>query len=134
LAIAHALIHEEGGVFGISFPDFPGCIATARQEEEAIRKASEVLTFHVAGMVEDGDPLPRLRSLVELRADAEVAAELGEAIVALVPFDLPSRAVRVNISMDARLLDAVDRAAEASGQSRSAYLAEAVRERIKRAG
>lgn len=134
MAIAHALIHEEGGVFGVSFPDFPGCIATARQEEEAIRKASEVLTFHVAGMVEDGDPLPRLRSLVELRTDPEVAADLVEAIVALVPFELPSKAVRVNISMDARLLDAVDRAAEASGQSRSAYLAEAVRERIKRAG
>jgi metal-responsive CopG/Arc/MetJ family transcriptional regulator len=42
--------------------------------------------------------------------------------------------VRVNISMDSTLLDAVDRAADAAGQSRSAYLAEAVRERIRRAG
>ncbi|MGV8839028.1 MAG: type II toxin-antitoxin system HicB family antitoxin [Bauldia sp.] len=134
MAIAHALIHEEDGVFGVSFPDFPGCVATARGEEDAIRKASEVLTFHVAGMVEDGDPLPRLRSLVELRADPDLAADLADAVVALVPFELPSRSVRVNISMDARLLDAVDRAAETSGQSRSAYLADAARERIKRAG
>lgn len=134
MAIAHALIHEEGGVFGVSFPDFPGCVATARAEEDAIRKASEVLTFHVAGMVEDGDPLPHLRSLVELRADTEIAPDLADAVVALVPFELPSKSVRVNISIDARLLDAVDRAAETSGQSRSAYLAEAARERIRRAG
>ncbi|MCC6736553.1 MAG: type II toxin-antitoxin system HicB family antitoxin [Bauldia sp.] len=134
MASAHALIHEENGIYGVSFPDFPGCITTARAEDDAIRKASEVLTFHVAGMVEDGEPLPRLRSLTELRSDPEIIEELADAMIALVPFELPAKAVRVNISMDSTLLDAVDRAADAAGQSRSAYLAEAVRERIRRAG
>ena len=52
MPVAHALIHEEGQVLGVSFPDFPGLITTARSHEEAIRKGSEALTFHVAGMVE----------------------------------------------------------------------------------
>ena len=131
MPIAHALIHQEDGVFGISFPDFPGAISTGRSEEEAIRKGSEALSFHVAGMVEDGDPLPVLRSLGELRSDREFRESAKGAVVALVPFEPPGRAVRLNISMDEHLLDAVDRAAQAAGQSRSAFLAEAARQRIR---
>ncbi|MFI0844043.1 type II toxin-antitoxin system HicB family antitoxin [Mesorhizobium sp. IMUNJ 23232] len=131
MPLAYALVHEEDGVFGISFPDFPGCISTGRTEEEVLRKGAEALTFHVAGMVEDGDPLPVPRSLAELRADAGFQDAAAGAILTLVSVDLPGRAVRLNISMDETLLDAVDRAAAAAGQSRSAFLAEAARRRLK---
>jgi predicted RNase H-like HicB family nuclease len=131
MPLAYALIHAEDGVFGISFPDFPGCISTGRTEEELLRKGAEALTFHVAGMVEDGDPLPVPRSLAELRADAAFQEDATGAILTLVSVDLPGRAVRLNISMDETLLDAVDRAAAAAGQSRSAFLAEAARRRLK---
>jgi predicted RNase H-like HicB family nuclease len=132
MPLAYALIHEEGGVFGISFPDFPGAVSTGRSEEEAIRKGAEVLTFHVAGVVEDGDPLPTLRSLAELKHDRTFRAVAKGAVIALVPFDMPGKSVRLNISMDENLLNAVDRAAQAAGQSRSAFLAEAARQRVRR--
>ena len=128
---AYALIHEEDGVFGISFPDFPGCVSTGPTEEEALRKGAQALSFHVAGMVEDGDPLPVPRGLAELRASASFREDAEGAVVALVPFDVPGRAVRLNISMEERLLESVDRAAAAAGQSRSAFLAEAARQRLK---
>ncbi|PSJ56936.1 type II toxin-antitoxin system HicB family antitoxin [Kumtagia ephedrae] len=131
MPLAYALIHEEDGVFGISFPDFPGCVSTGRTEEEVLRKGAEALAFHVAGMIEDGDPLPIARNLSELRADNSFSDDSAGAILALVPFDPPGRAVRLNISMDETLLEAVDRAASAAGQSRSAFLAEAVRRRLK---
>jgi predicted RNase H-like HicB family nuclease len=131
MPVAHALIHEEDGVFGISFPDFPGAVSTGRSEEEVIRKGSEVLSFHVAGMIEDGDALPVLRSLAELKADRAFRDAARGAVIALILFELPGRSVRLNISMDENLLDAVDRAAQAAGQSRSAFLAEAVRQRIR---
>jgi predicted RNase H-like HicB family nuclease len=133
MAHAYALIHEEDGTFGASFPDFPGAVTSGRSMDEVIRKAAEALTFHVAGMVEDADPLPMLRSLSELRADAEFHEAAEGAVVAVVPFDLPTRAVRINISIDEGLLGAVDRAAEAAGQSRSAFLADAARHRIRAA-
>ena len=131
MPVVHALIHEEGRVFGVSFPDFPGVVATARSVEDAIRKGSDALTFHVAGMVEDGDPLPLLRGLVELKADRDYREAAKGAVVAVIPFELPAKAVRLNISMDETLLQAVDRAAEAVGQTRSAFLAEAARQRLR---
>src|SRR5690349_24692397 len=115
MPLTYALVHEEDGVFGISFPDFPGCISTGKTEEEVLRKGAEALAFHVAGMVEDGDPLPLVRNLAELRAASTFNDDSADAILALVNFDLPGRAVRLNISMDETLLEAVDRAASAAG-------------------
>lgn len=131
MPIAYALIHEEDGIFGISFPDFSGVVSTGRTEEDAIRKGAEALTFHVTGMVEDGDALPVLRSLSELRADPDFREAARDAVIALVPFEMPGKSVRLNISMDENLLEAVDRAARATGQSRSAFLAEAARQRVR---
>ena len=131
MPLAYALIHEENGVSGISFPDYPGVVTTGRTAEEAIRKGSVVLSFHVAGMAEDGDALPLLHSVSELQADPEFHAAAEGAVVAMVPFDLPAKSVRINVSMDEHLLGAIDRAAEAAGQSRSAFLAEAARMRIR---
>eukprot|EP01032_Pedospumella_encystans_P004275 gene4275-5061_t len=76
MPFAHAVLHEENGAFGVSFPDFPGCITGADNEEDAIRKAGEVLSFHVAGMLEDGDGLPARRSVKELLADPEIRESL----------------------------------------------------------
>lgn len=131
MATTYALIHEEDGVFGVSFPDFPGCVATGRTEDEALRRGGETLAFHIAGMVADGDPLPVPRRLAELRRDATFREDAVGAVLALVPFEPPGRAVRVNISLEERLLESVDRAASAAGQSRSAFLAEAARQRLR---
>jgi predicted RNase H-like HicB family nuclease len=131
--LAYALILREGGVSGISFPDFPGVIATGRTAEEAIRKGSEALSFHVAGMIEDGDALPMLRDLDELQRAPDYLEDAEGAALVMVPFDLPAKAVRVNISIDEHLLAAIDRAAETEGKSRSAFLAEAARRRLRTA-
>jgi predicted RNase H-like HicB family nuclease len=126
----YALIHHEDEVYGISFADFPGCIATGRTEDEVIRRGTEALAFHVAGMSADGDRMPLIRTLSELRSDPAFREDAVDAVLALVPVDMPGRAVRLNISMDETLVDAVDKAAKASGQSRSAFLAEAARRRL----
>ncbi len=133
MPLAYALVHHENGTFGISFPDFPGCVSGGSTAEEAIRRGSEGLTFHVEGMIDDGDPLPTLRSLAELQTDPAFLDDSAGAVVALVAFELPSRAVRVNVSIDENLLSAVDAAARAVGQSRSAYLAAALRKALKAA-
>ena len=44
-----ALIHEEAGSFGISFPDFPGCISTADTLDEAVQRGAQALAFHIEG-------------------------------------------------------------------------------------
>jgi predicted RNase H-like HicB family nuclease len=125
-----ALIHESSRAFGISFPDFPGCVSGGHTIDEAIRRGREALSFHVRGMVEDGDSLPVPRSLTELRKDPAFRGAAEGAVIVSVPVELPGKAVRVNLSMDERLLESVDRAAAAAGQSRSAFLAAAAKAKI----
>ncbi len=121
------LVHEESGAFGASFPDVPGATTVAGDLDTLYRKAAEMLAFHVAGMVEDGDEIPRVRTLDELRGDPAFQADSAGAMVALVQVELPGR---VNISMEEGLLRRIDRAAEATGESRSAFLAQAAKARL----
>jgi predicted RNase H-like HicB family nuclease len=124
------LVHQEDGRFGASFPDFPGATTVAGDLDTLYRKAAEMLSFHVAGMAEDGEEIPCLRSLEALRGDPGFCEHSADAMVALVQVELPGRAVRVNISMEEGLLRRIDRAAEATGESRSSFLAQAAKARL----
>jgi predicted RNase H-like HicB family nuclease len=125
-----ALIHEENGVFGASFPDFLGCTTVANGLDAIIPKAAEALAFHVEGMAEDGLSLPPVRTLAQLRKDPVFREDSSGAMIALVPYAPPARAARINITLDESLLERVDRAAEAAGETRSGYLAAAARQRL----
>jgi predicted RNase H-like HicB family nuclease len=136
--IIWALIHEDEGphgrAFGISFPDFPGCVSAGKTVDEAILRGRETLAFHIEGMIEDGETLPEPRTLDELWKDKAFKAEARDVkrvCVVEVPFELPGKPVRVNISIDDRLLSAIDRAADTAGQTRSAFIADAARNRIR---
>ena len=41
-----ALIHKDS-TFGVSFPDFPGCVTGGETIEEAIERAADILAAHV---------------------------------------------------------------------------------------
>src|SRR5262245_17809443 len=127
-----ALIHGEPGSYGISFPDVPGCISAGASLDETLANGAEALAFHLEGMAEDGAKPPVPRTLDALKADPEFAFEFSEPhVVAVVPYDPPARSVRINITMDERLVAAVDRAARREGGSRSGFLANAVREKLR---
>jgi antitoxin HicB len=51
---------EEGG-FTVTFPDVPGAITEADDEEEAVLRAADALETILAAYVKDGKPLPRPR-------------------------------------------------------------------------
>lgn len=130
MAAIIALIHGEPGAYGISFPDFQGCISGGASIEEALHRGREALTFHIEGMEDVGEPFPKLREVSEIKADPEFADDFADATVAVVDVDLPARAVRVNISIDERLLQRADRAADAAGETRSGYIATALKQRL----
>jgi predicted RNase H-like HicB family nuclease len=123
-----ALIHLGREGYGISFPDFPGCISGGDTFSDTLASGTEALRFHVEGMRADGDRIPEPRSFEEVRSDPELAEEIDGAIVAAVPL-LPSRgkAVRIQVSIDDQLLAAIDAEATRRGVSRSAFLTEAAR-------
>jgi predicted RNase H-like HicB family nuclease len=126
-----ALIHGEPGSYGISFPDVPGCISAGASLDETLDNGAEALSFHLEGMAEDGDEPPVPRTLDALKSDPEFAFEFSEPhIVALVRYEPPGRSVRINVTMDERLVAAIDRAAKREGGSRSGFLANAAREKL----
>jgi predicted RNase H-like HicB family nuclease len=56
--------------YGVSFPDFPGCITAGKTLDEASRLAPEALALHIAGMIEDGDAVPEPSKLDDVAAEA----------------------------------------------------------------
>ena len=45
--------------------DLPGCVATGFSVEETEREMREAIGFHIAGLIEDGLPIPQPASIVE---------------------------------------------------------------------
>lgn len=126
-----ALIHQAGGSYGISFPDFPGCISGGDDLDETLVMGTEALNMHIASMLEDGDMIPVPRGLDDLRADPEFTVDFEGAVVATVPVFVPGRKTqRVNLSIDGDLLEEIDAAAKAFPGGRSGFLAQAAREKI----
>jgi len=123
VAVVH---HAESGAYGVSVPQFPGFANTGDSFDAALENAVKGLRFHVEGMIADGEAIPDPRDLAELAADPEFEDDFAGALVTLLPL-LPPRGepVRVNVSMEAGLLAAVDAAAKMRGMTRSGYLAEA---------
>ena len=126
-----AIVHEEKGAYGISFPDFPGCVSGGKTLDDAMRRGRETLRAHVASMIEDDEPLPVLRSIDQLKKDRTFRADAAGGMVLALPLDLPGRAMRINISLDENLVAAVDHAAEQAGLSRSAFIAEATKAKLR---
>lgn len=58
------LIHKDvDSDYGVSFPDLPGCISAGRTLDEARAMAQEALSLHIAGLIEDGEPVPPASTL-----------------------------------------------------------------------
>ena len=127
-----AFVHKEpDSVYGVSFPDFPGCISAGETLDTALANASEALQGHVQMLEADGETVPLPRSLDAIQADTSLAEDREGAILSAVHLirDLGSTA-RINLSLDLGLLKAIDEAARARKQTRSAFLASAARREL----
>ncbi len=68
-----AYLHKESDSdFGVSFPDFQGCITAGKTLEEARTMAQEALRFHIKGMHEDGHTIPAPSSLDQLAGNIQM--------------------------------------------------------------
>jgi len=70
--------------WGASVPDLPGCVATGKTLDSALRRIEQAIQLHVRGLREDGLPVPRpshrtvtprrRRREIDFYATVEVAA------------------------------------------------------------
>ncbi len=85
-------------------------------------------------MIADGRELPQVRSLAWFAADPTFLADSGSLMIVLVSYTPAPREVRLDITLDELLLARIDRAAEAAEETRSEYIAGAVRQRLTEEG
>jgi predicted RNase H-like HicB family nuclease len=118
--------------YGVWFPDVPGCLPATDEFDDLPRVAAEVLRQHVEALESNGRPVPEPRPLADAMGDKDVRKALRHgATTMLVPLLAdPGRTVRVNVTVERGLLIQIDEAAEARGLTRSAFLAQAAREKI----
>lgn len=45
--------------WGASIPDLPGCVATGKRIDQALRRIERAVALHIRGMREDGPTPPR---------------------------------------------------------------------------
>ncbi len=124
-----AAVHKDSQTdFGVSFPDFPGCVTAGKSVDEARVLAREALTFHIQGMIEDGESLPAPSKLEDIMADADYADAIAYLVVT-VPDEEP-RTVSVNITVPETVLRQIDAAARKRGMSRSSFLVHLAQQEI----
>jgi len=117
--------------FGVVVPDLPGCFSAGRTIDEALAMAKEAIELHLEGLIHDGHPLPRPGKIEHHQHGPDYRGGTW-AVVTVDASALRVRAKRINITVPERVLDAIDRAAEAHGQTRSGFLVEAANDYMGR--
>lgn len=119
---------DEDSAFGLWFPDVPGCFSAADTEAEIMGNAIEAINLHLEGVdPAEASSLEAVRS----RKDVAEALENGAYLLAIPFVTMQRRAMRVNLSLDKGMVDAIDAAAEQRGLTRSAFVAEAALNEIQ---
>jgi predicted RNase H-like HicB family nuclease len=109
------LERAEGGMFAVWFPDFPGCVAAGRTQEEAAAKAEDALAAAVQQAAESDAELPAPTPFdsIETPADADVVTFMALGV------SPPDPSERVNVYLPKRLIERADAFAAEWGMSRS---------------
>jgi predicted RNase H-like HicB family nuclease len=117
-----AVINKENGKqYGVIFPDFLGCVTVGKNLEEAKEMAQEALQFHVDGMLQDGEDLPKTKTLDEIKKKYKKAE-----IFLVVAVKIKTKATRINISIDEKLLRKLDKFLLNSNETRSSFFAKSI--------
>lgn len=122
-----AVVHKDSdSAYGVSFPDLPGCFSAADELKDVLPNACEALEL----WFEDKPEVAPSDIGVIARQCADDLAN-GAFLLAVPRVTTAGKLVRVNLSLDRGMVDAIDTAAAARRLTRSAFLAEAARNEIQ---
>jgi predicted RNase H-like HicB family nuclease len=116
----------------VIFPDLPGCVSQGNSAQEAMEHAVEALALHIEGLASEGEALPKSSRIDDPLPDWIGDDDMARQVTALLPVEVPGKSTRINVTMDAALVDRMDAAASREGTTRSGFLAQAVREKLQR--
>lgn len=117
--------------FGVVVPDLPGCFSAGDTVEEAFDNAREAIEAHAEVLAEEGQDLPKQKTMSEWQADKEYKGWTW-GIVEVPVEKLFGIAEKINITVPALLLKRIDNFAQAHGKTRSGFLTEAALEAMRK--
>lgn len=122
------IVHKDAdSSYGISFPDLPGCFSAGEDLGELERNAVEAIDLYLNDQDEADYPA---RDMSEIEASDAVDRDAGYMLMAVPHVRAGGRAVRINVSIDAHTLAAIDAAAQRRKLSRSAFLVSAAQKEL----
>ena len=124
---------DKNSDYGVTVPDLPGCFSAGRTVDEALAMAKEAVEVYLEQIIEDGKPVPLPGRIEQHQRNPDYRGGTW-AFVSVDQSSLRVVAKRINITIPERVLDAIDRFAADSGETRSGLLARAATEYIGRAG
>ncbi len=128
------VLHKDNSSdYGVTVPDLPGCFSAGKSVDEALSMAKEAIEFYLEQLIEDGKTMPLPGRIEQHQRNSDYRGGTW-AFVSIDQSSLRVTAKRINITLPERVLDAIDRFAEDSGETRSGLLARAATEYIGRAG
>lgn len=87
------IVHKESGsIFGIAFPDAPGCFSAADTLDEVFPMAEEALYAWMETTLDHGGALPERRDISAISADPEWSEAFATAAL-IIALPAPSRSL-----------------------------------------
>ncbi len=121
---------DEGSSYGVTVPDLPGCFSGGDTLDEAPTNAQEAITGHIETLFMVAGPLPNTRTLQEHHANEDYRDAQYWGFIDVDLYSIENKAVRLNITLPARVVALVDEAAAKASETRSGFLARAALEHI----
>lgn len=119
-----AVVHKDpSSDYGVSFPDFPGCITAGDSIDNVKDLSIEVLSGHIKIMKEFGEKIPTPSKLDDIVADPDYFDVVAFLVVSIP--EIKSKTIRVNITLPEDILHKIDVTAKKRGMSRSSFLSHA---------
>jgi predicted RNase H-like HicB family nuclease len=94
--------YEDDGQISVEFPDLD-CATCADTEENALEAAKELLSIHMNGLEEDGEPIPTPTPLSKIIAKSNERAVLIDVFMPTIRFRNINRSVNRTVTLPAWL-------------------------------
>lgn len=90
--------YEKKGI-SISFPDLPGCISSAKNEEEALYMAKDALGLYIVCSEEDNEELPKPTPLNKIKLSEQSRVILVEVNMPLFRESVENMSVKKTLTI-----------------------------------
>lgn len=100
--------YDNDGI-SISFPNLPGCISCASNDEEALYMAKDALGLYMVCLEEDGEVLPKPSKLNEIDLNVNERAVLVEVNMPLFRLSVQNSSVKKTLTIPKWLNDLAEK-------------------------